>query len=216
MGHYDRRPIVVPPTNRFCPFIINLLKKNLYRQIFFKKIMYFFVAFMCFLHHIVLYVAPNVSGFGGKRQYTWRQRSGSLGANVSTRGAKCQGVWGQTSVHLAPKVREFGGKRQYTWRQMSGSLGANVSTLGTKRQGVWGQTSRHLAANVREFRGKRQYTWRQMSGSLGVNVSTLGQVLANTLYFLQILFFIAGMMCFYVNCHITVPGIVWHTYTNVI
>ena len=92
MGHYDRRPIVVPPTNRFCPFIINLLKKNLYRQIFFKKIMYFFVAFMCFLHHIVLYVAPNVSGFGGKRQYTWHQMSAGLGANVKTLGGKCQGV----------------------------------------------------------------------------------------------------------------------------
>ena len=114
---------------------------------------------MCFLHHIVLYVAANVREFGGKRQYTWRQMSGSLGANVSTRGAKGQGVWGQTSVHLAPKVREFGGKRQYTWRQMSGSLGANVKTLGGKCQGVWGQTSVHLAANVREFRGKRQYTW---------------------------------------------------------
>ena len=114
---------------------------------------------MCFLHHIVLYVAPNVSGFGGKRQYTWRQRSAGLGANVSTRGAKVQQVWGQTSRHLAPNVREFGGKRRYTWRQMSGSLGANVSTLGGKCQGVWGQTSVHLAANVREFRGKRQYTW---------------------------------------------------------
>ena len=163
-----------------------------------------------------VHVAPKVSRFGGKRQYTWRQRSGSLGANVKTLGAKGQQVWGQTSVHLAPNVSGFGGKRQYTWRQMSGSLGANVSTLGTKCQGVWGQTSVHLAPNVREFGGKRQYTWRQMSGSLGVNVSTLGQVLANTLYFLQNLFLIAGMMCFYVNCHITVPGIVWHTYTNVI
>ena len=62
--------------------------------------MYFFVAFMCFLHHIVLYVAANVREFGGKRQYTWRQMSGSLGANVKTLGGKCQGVWGQTSVHL--------------------------------------------------------------------------------------------------------------------
>ena len=159
MGHYDRRPIVVPPTNRFCPFIINLLKKICIVKFFLKKLCIFFVAFMCFLHHIVLYVAPNVSGFGGKRQYTWHQMSAGLGANVKTLGAKCQGVWGQTSVHLAAKVREFGGKRQYTWRQRSGSLGANVSTLGGKCQGVWGQTSVHLAANVREFRGKRQYTW---------------------------------------------------------
>ena len=121
--------------------------------------MYFFVAFMCFLHHLVLYVAPKVREFGGKRQDTWRQRSAGLGANVSTLGAKCQRVWGQTSVYLAANVREFGGKRQYTWHQMSGSLGANVSTLGAKCQGVWGQTSVHLAANVREFRGKRQYTW---------------------------------------------------------
>ena len=38
------------------------------------------------------HLAPNVRVFGGKRQDTWRQMSGSLGVNVSTLGAKCQGV----------------------------------------------------------------------------------------------------------------------------
>lgn len=41
----------------------------------------------------------------GKRQYTWRQRSAGLGSNVSTLGAKCQGVWDKKKA--VPEVANF-------------------------------------------------------------------------------------------------------------
>ena len=41
----------------------------------------------------------------GKRQYTWRQTSAGLGADVSTLGAKCQGVWDKKKA--VPEVANF-------------------------------------------------------------------------------------------------------------
>lgn len=41
----------------------------------------------------------------GKCQYTWRQTSAGLGADVSTLGAKCQGVWDKKKA--VPEVANF-------------------------------------------------------------------------------------------------------------